>query len=214
MRIVQITPGAGGMYCGGCFRDNSLVGALRKLGHRVVMVPLYLPITLDEPDNSEGTPTFFGGINVYLEQKSSWFRDAPRWVHRFFDSQVLLKFASRLGAKTRPQDLGDLTVSMLRGEEGHQARELEELIAWLKRQEKPELLCLSNVLLAGMAQQIRRELGVLIVCLLSGEDTFLDALPSSHSRVAWDIISRRAQDIDLFVAPSQYFAELMQGRLN
>ena len=138
MNIVQITPGAGGMYCGGCFRDNALVGALRKLGHDVLMVPLYLPVTLDEPDNSEGTPTFFGGINVYLEQKSSLFRNAPGWVHRFFDSQMLLKFASKFGAKTRPEDLGDLTVSMLRGEEGNQARELAELIEWLKQQQKPE----------------------------------------------------------------------------
>lgn len=214
MNIVQITPGAGGMYCGGCFRDNALVGALRKLGHEVLMVPLYLPVTLDEPDNSEGTPTFFGGINVYLEQKSSLFRNAPGWVHRFFDSQTLLKFASKFGAKTRPEDLGDLTVSMLRGEEGNQARELEELVAWLKQQQKPDVLCLSNALLSGMAHQIRRELRVPIVCLLSGEDTFLDALPPSHRNAAWDTVSKRAQDIDLFIAPSHYFAELMQRRLN
>ena len=107
MKIVQITPGAGGMYCGGCFRDNTLVAALRKLNHHVLMVPLYLPLTLDEPDSSEGMPTFFGGINVYLEQKWRWFRNAPPWVHRFFDSPTLLKFAARLGAKTRAEELGD-----------------------------------------------------------------------------------------------------------
>ncbi len=28
MRIVQLTPGAGGMYCGNCLRDNALVAAL------------------------------------------------------------------------------------------------------------------------------------------------------------------------------------------
>ena len=42
MNIVQITPGAGAMYCGNCFRDNALVAELRKLGHNAVMVPLYL----------------------------------------------------------------------------------------------------------------------------------------------------------------------------
>ena len=35
LRIVQITPGAGKMYCGACLRDNALVTALRKLGHQV-----------------------------------------------------------------------------------------------------------------------------------------------------------------------------------
>src|SRR5438477_10149972 len=77
MTIVQITPGAGGMYCGNCFRDNALVAGLRKLGHQVLMVPLYLPMTLDEEDQSRGAPIFFSGINVYLEQKSSLFRHAP-----------------------------------------------------------------------------------------------------------------------------------------
>jgi glycosyltransferase involved in cell wall biosynthesis len=213
MNIVQITPGAGGMYCGGCFRDNALVGALRKLGHQVLMVPLYLPVTLDEPDNSEGSPTFFGGINVYLEQKSSWFRNAPSWVRRFFDSQALLKLAAKVGAKTRPQDLGDLTLSMLRGEEGYQARELQELIVWLKQQEKPDVICLSNALLAGMAHQFQRQLHVPTACLLSGEDAFLDALPATHRQAAWEVLSKRAQDIDIFIAPSHYFAELMQTRL-
>jgi hypothetical protein len=81
MNIVQITAGAGGMYCGICLRDNALVAALRKMGHHVLMVPLYLPLTLDEKDESDGVPIFFSGINVYLEQKSEWFRGAPAWFH-------------------------------------------------------------------------------------------------------------------------------------
>jgi hypothetical protein len=62
------------MYCGLCIRDNALVKILRQMGHQVIMVPLYLPFTLDEADQSEGTPIFFSGINVYLEQKSALFQ--------------------------------------------------------------------------------------------------------------------------------------------
>ena len=51
MNIVQITAGAGGMYCGICLRDNALVAQLRKMGHDVLMIPLYLPLTLDEKDD-------------------------------------------------------------------------------------------------------------------------------------------------------------------
>src|SRR5213078_1773226 len=124
MNIVQITPGAGGMYCGNCFRDNALVAALRELGHQVLMVPLYLPMTLDEEDQSRGTPIFFSGINVYLEQKSAFFRHAPGWFHKMLASRGLLKWAAgKAAAKTRAEDLGELTLSMLRGEEGKQARE-------------------------------------------------------------------------------------------
>ena len=65
MNIVQITPGAGGMYCGNCFRDNALVATLRQLGHPTLMVPLYLPLRLDEADSSAGTPIFFSGCLLY-----------------------------------------------------------------------------------------------------------------------------------------------------
>src|SRR6202008_4221220 len=71
MNLVQITPGAGSMYCWNCFRDNALVAAWRQMGHNALLVPLYLPMTLEEEDQSAGTPIFFGGINVYLEQKSA-----------------------------------------------------------------------------------------------------------------------------------------------
>ena len=101
MNIIQITPGAGGMYCGGCFRDNDLVTALRRLGHEALMVPLYLPLTLDEPDQSAGTPIFFGGISVYLDQKLGLFRNAPAWVHSLLSWRPLLQWASGRAAKTR-----------------------------------------------------------------------------------------------------------------
>jgi glycosyltransferase involved in cell wall biosynthesis len=110
-------------------------------------------------------------------------------------------------------DLGAMTVSMLRGEEGNQARELEELIAWL-RTEKSDIVSLSNVLLVGMARRIKAALGVPVLCSLQGEDWFLDALPSPDRELAWQTTSQRAADVDLFIAPSRYFADLMQRRLN
>src|SRR5215831_16070622 len=107
MNIIQITPGAGPMFCGNCLRDNALVTALRDLGHQVLMIPLYLPLTLDEADQSAGTPIFYSGINVYLEQKSALFRRAPDWVHSLFTGRGLLKWAAGKAAKTRAADVGD-----------------------------------------------------------------------------------------------------------
>lgn len=213
MRIVHITPGAGGMHCGNCFRDNALVKALRDAGHDTLMIPLYLPMTLDEEDQSAGTPIFFGGINVYLEQKSSFFRSTPRWLKQLLDRPALLRWASGKAAKTRAADVGELTISMLRGEEGNQARELEELIAWLKPGGRPNIICLSNALLCGLARRLKQAFRVPVVCFLQGEDSFLDQLPETHRARAWATLKERARDIDLFVAPSAYFAGLMQERL-
>jgi len=214
VNIIQITPGAGGMYCGGCFRDNDLVTALRRLGHEALMVPLYLPLTLDEPDQSAGTPIFFGGISVYLDQKLGLFRNAPAWVHSLLSWRPLLQWASGRAAKTRAEDVGEMTLSMIRGEEGLQARELEDLIAWLKTQPKPDAICLSNVLLAGMARRLKGALGTPVVCLLTGEDTFLDSLPESVRALTWNTLAQRCADIDLFLPPSRYFGDLMQRRLH
>lgn len=213
MNLVHFTPGAGAMYCGGCLRDNALVTALRKLGHQATMVPLYLPLTLDEADQSAGTPVFFGGLNVYLEQKSALFRGAPGWLHDLLASPRLLKWAAGRAAKTRAADLGELTLSMLRGEAGNQARELEELIAWLNTQPPPDVLCLSNALLIGMARRLKSELGAPVACALQGEDSFLDALPEPHRAACWQTLAERAAEVDRFIAPSRYFGDLMRERL-
>jgi glycosyltransferase involved in cell wall biosynthesis len=214
MTIVQITPGAGAMYCGNCFRDNALVAALRRMGHDVTMVPLYLPLTLDEEDQSAGTPIFFGGINVYLEQKSALFRWMPGFLHRLLASRKLLGWAAGRTASTRATEVGDMLLSMLRGEEGRQARELDELIAWLKHHNHPDAICLSNALLVGMARRLKTELTTRVICHLQGEDTFLDALPDSHRDAAWQLLKQRCADVDLFIAPSRYYGDLMTRRLN
>jgi glycosyltransferase involved in cell wall biosynthesis len=213
VNILQLTPGAGAMYCGGCLRDNALVAALRQLGHQALMVPLYLPLTLDEEDQSAGTPIFFSGINVYLAQKAPLFRGAPGWLRDLFASPRLLQWAAGKAAKTRAADLGELTLSMLRGEAGNQARELEELIVWLKTQPKPDVLCLSNALLIGMVRRLKSAVGAPVACALQGEDFFLDALPESHRAACWQTLAERAPEVDLFVAPSRYFGNLMRERL-
>jgi glycosyltransferase involved in cell wall biosynthesis len=212
LRIVQLTPGAGKMFCGACLRDNALVTELRRLGHAATMTPLYLPLTLDEADQSAGTPLFYGGINVYLEQHSAFFRHSPEWLHHLLAWPALLNLAAGPATRTRPENLGAITLSMLRGEEGNQARELDELIRWL-RHEKPDVICLSNALLLGMARRLRSELRVPVICTLQGEDWFLDSLPPAERTLAWQTMTERAAEVDLFIAPSRYFADLMQKRL-
>lgn len=201
------------MYCGNCFRDNALVAELRRQGHEVTMVPLYLPLTLDEPDESAGTPVFFGGISVYLDQKLPWFQRVPNFVRRLLANEGLLRWASGRTAKTRAADVGELMLSMLRGEAGRQASELAELLAWLQPQPRPDVVCLSNALLVGLTRRLKSDLHTRVVCTLQGEDAFLDALPESHRSAAWQLLAERAAEVDLFIAPSRYFGDLMTHRL-
>lgn len=213
MNIVQLTPGAGRMYCGNCLRDNALVKALRDQGHHVLMVPLYLPLTLDEADFSRDTPIFFSGLNVYLDQKWPWFRRAPEWLRQWFTGRKLLGWVGRYAAKTRAAEVGEMTISMLRGEDGNQARDLDELVDWLKTQPSPDALCLSNALLLGIAHKVKATFGVPIVCFLSGEDAFVDGMPEPLRSQVWELMADRAGSIDRFFAPSRYFADRMAERL-
>ncbi len=212
MRIIQLTPGTGSFYCGTCVRDNALVKALRRLGHDALMAPMYLPPTLDEAPATTDAPLLFGGVNVYLQQKSSLFRKTPRWLDRVFDAPGLLKAAGARAGMTRASELGEITLSMLRGEEGNQLKELDRLVEWLEIDGKPEVVCLSNILLLGLAREIRRRTGAAVVCTLQGEDGYLDSLPEADARAAWKLLSERAKDVDAFVAISRYYGELMTHR--
>ncbi|MBE7499625.1 MAG: glycosyltransferase family 4 protein [Verrucomicrobiales bacterium] len=201
------------MYCGNCIRDNTLVTELRRLGHSTLMLPMYLPLTLDDANTSTGVPIFFSGINVYLEQRGALFRALPPGLHRFLAQPWLLRLVGKFAAKTRPAEVGDLTISMLQGEHGNQSRELDELVRWLKGQTRPDVVCLSNILLLGLARRLRQAIGSPVVCLLAGEDSFLDALPGPQRAEAWKILSDRTCDADLYLSPSRYFAERMAERL-
>jgi glycosyltransferase involved in cell wall biosynthesis len=213
MRIVQLIPGTGNLYCGSCLRDNALVHALRRLGHDAVAIPLYLPPFVDEPDASAGLPVFFGGINVYLQQHSALFRKTPRWIDGLFDAPVLLRWAAQREGMTQSKDVAEVAISMLRGEEGRQAKELDKLADWLAAGSPPDVIGLSNALLAGMALRLRAALHVPVVCTLQGEDAFLDTMPEPYREEAWALLRTRAADVDAFIPVSRYYGDVMARRL-
>ena len=208
MRIVHLLAGAGGMYCGSCMQGNTLAAALREAGEDVLLVPVYTPIRTDDEDASIGR-VVFGGINVYLQQHSALFRHTPWFLDRLLDRPGLLRWVSRRGLSTRPEQLGPLTVSMLRGDEGRQAKEVDKLVRWLAREVRPELVHLSNVLLVGMARRLARELSVPVVCSLSGEDTFLEGIPEPHYSEARAVLGERCGELSALVAMSRYYADFM-----
>ena len=194
-------------------RDNALVLALRKRGHDALLVPMYLPLTLDEASAAEGAPVFYGGINAYLQQQLPLFRKTPRWLDKLFDSPAALAAAGKRAGMTRASELGPMTLSMLKGEEGHQSKELERLVEWLAS-EKPDWVILSNALLLGMGRRIRETTGAKIACTLQGEDGFLDGLGKPYSEQCWAEVGVRGAEFDALIPVSHYHSNLMQRRAN
>jgi glycosyltransferase involved in cell wall biosynthesis len=214
LRIAQLTPGTGSFHCGSCLRDNVLVRELRAQGHDVVMVPMYLPVVVEDRDESAGTPVLFGGINVYLQSLSALFRWTPSFLDRVWDTGPMLRLAAARSGMTHPRELGPLTLSMLRGESGDQKKELDRLARWLEEHGPFDVVAVSNALLIGLARGLKARLGVPVVCTLQGEDSFLDALPEPSRTECWRELAARTADVDALVAVSGWYRGVMSARLS
>ncbi len=212
MRIAFITAGAAGMYCGSCMRDNTLVAALRRLGHDALLIPTYTPIRTDEVNVSEGR-VFFGGINVYLQQKSWLFRHTPWLFDRLLDVPRLLRWVSRFAARTKYSELGQMTLSMLRGRDGKQRKEVAKLTRWLATEVKPDAVIFSNALLSGIIPEIRRAVETPVLVTLQGDDIFLNALPAADRKACIDLIRQNGDAVDGYICTSRYYAGFMAGYL-
>lgn len=212
MKILYFTAGAAGMYCGSCLRDNALATELMRQGHDVTLLPLYTPTRTDEPNVSSGKVAF-GGISVYLEQHSALFRHTPRWLDRLWDSGAALRAAAKRSIAVDPKSLGELTISMLRGETGNQRKEIGKLLDWLKTQPPPDIVDMQNSMLIGLACSVKEALGRPLCCTLQGEDLFLDGLREPYHTQALELIHENAKYVDAFIAVSDYYADFMAGYL-
>jgi glycosyltransferase involved in cell wall biosynthesis len=212
VRILAFTGGAGTMYCGSCLRDNALAAALMARGHDVVLSPVYTPTRTDERNVSE-EQVFFGGISVFLEQHSALFRHTPRALDRLWDSPWALRLASKRQIKVNPKSLGELTVSMLKGESGFQAKEIAKLLDWLRLERRFDIIIIPYSLLLGLAEPLKRELKVAVGCTLQGDDLFLDGLGASYKQQSLDLIRAASRHVDGFFPVSEYYRDFMSSYL-
>ena len=211
MRLLQFSAGAGAMYCGSCLHSNTLALHLSALGEDVTLVPLYTPTRTDEKNASTGH-VFFGGVSVFLEEKIPFLRRTPKIFDAFWDSSAALHAVGLLNTSTDPAALGPLTVSMLKGEAGHQKKEVQHLSAWLDTQPRFDVALIPYALLLGLAPMLKAR-GLKVACELQGEDLFLDGLIEPWRTEAKQLISERAKDIALFIAGSRYYADMMSAAL-
>lgn len=213
MRILHLVPGTGNFHCGVCLRDHALVRELRRAGHDAELIPLYLPLVLDEPEPNLA-PVQLGGVGLYLQQNSALFRNAPRWSQQLLDAKPILRAASACTELTRARDLGVMTVGSFQCLDGPQRRAWRRLLDFLKREPRPEVISISLGLFAGMARFLKEEIGCRVVVSLQGEDVFLDSLPQPWKDESWRRLAETAPFVDRFIAPSRFYGETMSERLS
>lgn len=217
-----MVPGSGdAFYCENCLRDAAVAEPLRLLGHTAVTVPLYLPSGASRPGaartaaagTGETPPVFFGAVRLYLRHRSRLFSHAPAWMGRILDSEALLRLAARRAGSTRSAGLEEMTLSLLEGESGSEAAEVERLAVWLRDVCRPDVVHLSNALLMGLARRIRVVARVPVVCSLQDEDTWIYAMREPFRTRAWDLLRERSRDVAVFLPVSRWFGSLMRERL-
>jgi glycosyltransferase involved in cell wall biosynthesis len=214
MRIVYIIPGSGtGFYCENCRRDLILIRALKRLGHEVTIMPLYLPLPVNGDGGNGGSPVFYGAVKYFLRQNVRLLRSMPVWLEKFLDSRGVLKWAESMAGTTRAKGHEKMTLSMLNGEPGNADPELKRVVHYLKDHIKPQIIHISNSLLIGMATRVKEELGIPVVCTLQDEDSWLDSLEPPYREQAWSILSEKSGLLDHFFSVSEYYKKFILERV-
>ena len=212
VKIAIITAGGAGMFCGSCMQDNTLARTLRLAGEDAVLVPTYTPIRVDE-ENASIDEVFLGGVNVYLDSTVPGWKRLPRWMTSWLNRPSIISLLTRFGSSTEASKLGSLTLDMLRGSAGPQRREIEEFVDYLCDDLKPDVVIFSNALLSGVVPTLRPRYEGRILCLLQGDDIFLEGLTPRWKQPVLQQLTENGRQFDGFLAHSKYYAHFMASYL-
>ena len=210
MKINLIVAGAGEMICGACMHDALLAQGLLNKGHQVDVFTLYTPVKIDFELPQKEKKIYFSGITAYLEQKYKLFRTLnPGILDKILESPSFLKLMMSFSVDVEPEKLGALTVSMLRGAEGNQRREVLRLVFAVEKKGKPDLVVITNSMLISIAPVIKEKLNVPVYCQLMGEEDFIEHLSAPYAEEAKALMRKHASSVVKFLAPSSTYAAEM-----
>ena len=212
MKILFITPGSGDtFYCGNCFRDNLQAAALRRAGHDVIIMPLYLP--LKHKSFQADTPLFFPATTYYAAQKFFGKRKMPKWIESITGSGRMLDIASAMSGATSAEGMEEMTLSMITGDDPAFTNYVSQLINWIKSREIPDVIHLSSTLLAGIAKVLRQHLEIPIVCSVQDEEIWIDSMKNTYSDIAWQSIAKNIGYVSRFITVSEFYKNIVSKRI-
>jgi len=204
LKVLLIVPGSGdSFYCGNCFRDNLYAQALRRAGHEVVVMPIYLPLTFSSFTGN--TPLFFPATSYFVAQKYFTKGRMPRLFEKMLNAPYLLRLASSLSGTTSAKGMEQMTLSMIGGNDINFAKQIEKVIQWITHHDRPDIIHLSTSLLIGVAKAIKCSVDIPTVCSLQDEEIWIDSLEERYACQAWEAIRSNIHYIDRFTASSQFY---------
>ncbi len=209
--VALLTAGGAGMFCGSCLHDNTWAHVLHDDGYEISLIPAYTPIRVDE-ENFSSRRVFFGGVNVYLDSHFPWWRRMPAWIHGLLDAPAFIRWSTSFGVSTEAGELGKMTVEMLQGEVGPHRSAVIELADYF-HQLNPDVILFTNALLSGTLPRLKAVHPGRCLCILQGDDIFLEGLIEPYKTQAMDLIRQRISQFDGFVVHSRYYRDFMANYL-
>lgn len=210
--VAILTAGGAGMFCGSCMHDNTWARVLRQEGYEVSLIPAYTPIRVDE-ENLSSSKVVLGGVNIYLDSHSKLWRALPRTLKSWLDHPLVINGLTRRQLSTEASQLGKITLDMLDGESGPNRAAVAELAHYFQTL-RPDVILFTNALLAGSLRTLRSALPARMLCILQGDDIFLEGLVEPYRTEVLKRVRERAQDFDGFVVHSRYYRDFMANYLH
>jgi len=193
--------------------DNTWARALMAQGIEVSLIPAYTPLRLDEQSTSLNR-VFLGGVNVYLNEKWNWWSKLPRVLTSWLDRPSFIRLVTSRSISNDAAELGELTLSLMRGEHGPHRAAIQELAEFLSNTIRPDAIIFSNALLSGALHEIRQACPVPILCTLQGDDVFLDGLPDQFRTPVIARMSECAREFDGFITHSAFYRDYIANYLS
>ncbi len=214
MKIVFVITSSGdAYYCGNCFRDNLMAQAMKRAGHQVVIMPIYLP--LRQKEFQADTPLFFPATSYYVGQKFFKDKPMPAWLKKLLGAQPLLDIAMSMAGTTTSDGMEDMTLSMITGEGMTFGNMVQEMIDWIVNKEQPDAVYISSSMLVGIAKALKEKAPSLkILCLAQDEEVWIDGLRKEDAALAWQGISENLKYTDAVITTSRYYKEKVIALLN
>lgn len=207
-------PGTGGtFYCQNCERDIFLIKALEQRGHKVTVVPLYLPYLQGDEVLWEHTPIFYGAVNVYLGSVISWYKWVPGFFKKLMDSNRLLKLIARKSGTMRAEGLEEMTLSMMSSSWVRKSDDFQRMVGWINTQPKPDVIHLANSLLCGFIKPLQDIFNLPVICTVQDEHVWVESMRPAYIKKVWKSMGEECQAAGAIVSVSEYYTQYLKEKL-
>lgn len=207
MRILYLVGGNDVIAGGATVRDAAFVRGLVEAGHDVDAISLYGPAKIEGETGYSSVFHSLGGRHT-LRRFFPTLANVPGALASMVRRPRPVANMTSLAVTGRRTDRrGGLAVSLLSGSSGQQRREFSRLLEHIaKAPGKIDIAILSNIMLSGLSEAIRGNLGCPIVCLSQGSDRAIEALEEPYRSDARKLARKNAKLFRMVVASSRFFA--------